>query len=433
MPEPLNDCVLEHDMKQSDQPMTPTLQATEKPPEVIVPTPPKADDRAGFYKLAWLVLVIGALYFAKAVLVPLALAILLTFALVPLVKRLERLRLSRVAAVLAIILFGILLTCSLGWMFERQFTELAAKWPEYRVNIQTKIRNIARWSDKLEGLRTEVGRTLSDEPSNAPSPGVPAPAGASPETSLPASVRIASERTPLLESAALYLEGLMSPFATALMVFIMLIFLLLNWEDMRDRTLFLLTDSKNQFTRDALSDAAARVSRFLVTQSVINLCFGVMAALGLWIIHVTIGGRATLGFILAAGLLCGVFRFIPFVGVWIGAIFPLTFIFAAYPSNVVFLDTLAMFLALELFTAQVIEPRWLGASTGISATGIMLSTVFWTWLWGPMGLLVSTPLTTLLVVIGKHLPRFRSLYTLLADRRELDLSLHGKKTSDVTH
>jgi predicted PurR-regulated permease PerM len=231
-------------------------------------------------------------------------------------------------------------------------------------------------------------------------------------------VRLSPEPTSLLESAALHVEELLSPFATALMTVVILTFMLLNWEDLRDRALSVVSDSMIQATRDTFHEATRRVSRFLVAQSIINLCFGVMAAFGLWAIGETLGGRTTVSTAVAAGFLCGVLRFIPYFGVWIGAVFPLAFTFAAYPDNAAFLVALVMFLALEVFTAQIIEPHWLGASVGISATGIILSTVFWTWLWGPIGLLLSTHLTVLLVVAGKHLPTFRYVYVLLADRQE---------------
>jgi predicted PurR-regulated permease PerM len=371
----------------------------------------------GIGRLASFVLVIGALYFAKAVLVPLALAVLLTFALVPMVTRLERLGIGRAASVLLVVICGLSATCSLGWMGERELAEVIARWPEYRANFHHKAGNVLRWADRLEGYRAKIGEALAGESADQTDP-----PPATPTTTPPMVVRLAPDHTSLIESAALHAEQLMAPFATAFTVVVILIFLLLNWEDMRDRMLSLLTEDENHVARDALADAAKRVSRFLETQSIINFAFGITAAIGFWIIHITLGGRATGAFAITAGILCGVLRFIPYVGVWIGAALPLAFMFAAYPTNVIFVVTLAMLLALEIFTSQVIEPRWLGASAGISATAVMLSIVFWTWLWGPVGLLLSTPLTVLLVVMGKHLPRFRYLYVLLADCRELDLT-----------
>jgi predicted PurR-regulated permease PerM len=384
-----------------------------------------------FYRVATLVLAIGALYFAKAVLVPLALAILLTNLFVPAVTRLERLHLSRLASVLIVILCGLSVTCSLGWIVNQEFTDTVARWPEYRANIRDKCRGLIQWADRLEGYRSEIGETLRGESDSGSgelsgTPSHEAPIKHSTVTTSvgeavqppPVLVRLSPEPTSLLDSVALHVEELLTPFMTALMTVVILTFMLLNWEDLRDRALSLISDSMIQVTRDTFHEATKRVSRFLVTQSIINVCFGVTAAFGLWAIHATLGGRAAVSTAVAAGFLCGVLRFIPYFGVWIGAIFPLAFTFAAYPDNAAFLATLVMFLALEVFTAQIIEPRWLGASVGISATGIVLSTVFWTWLWGPIGLVLSTPLTVLLVVAGKHLPIFRYVYVLFADRRE---------------
>ncbi|HUO07965.1 MAG TPA: AI-2E family transporter [Phycisphaerae bacterium] len=393
----------------------------------------KSDEARGFFRLASPVLIICILYFGKAVLEPFAMAFLLTFALVPAVTWLERLRLRRLVSVLVVIVCGLLLTCSVGWIVKREVVKVAAQWPEFRLSVRGKVHDFKQWTDSLEGLRTEITDAFSDESSagNGPSSDAPThestlspnstpPAGTMKDKEPPISVRISPEPTSVVGSAGLYIQALMIPLAAALLVVVMLIFMLLRWEDLRDRAISIIGASRNQVARDTIREAAKRVSRFLVAQSVINICFGATAAVGLWVIHLTVGGRASVAAAITAGLVCGVLRFIPYVGVWIGACVPLAFTFAAYPNNAVFLVTLAMFLLLEAIFAQVIEPRWLGASVGISPTGIMMSTVFWTWLWGPMGLLLATPLTVSLVVMGKHIPRFRYLYVLLADRRDLD-------------
>jgi predicted PurR-regulated permease PerM len=360
----------------------PTLENTNDPSNTHKP---KSDEGQMFFRLAALVILVAALYFARAILVPFALAVLLTFVLVPVVTRLERLglrqwRLGRPASVLIIILCGLALAGSVGLIVQREFTEVAARWPEYRVNIVNKLRDGAH----LGSLSVDI---------------LPEPAA-------------------LLESAVHHADLLTTPFAAALLVAVMLVFMLLSWEDLRDRALSLISESQTRVARETIQEAATRVSRFLLAQTIINLCFGAAAAICFWIIHITLGGRATTTFVVAAGFLAGVLRFIPYIGIWIGASLPLLFTFAAYPNNSVFLVTLAMFVGLELFTGQFVEPNCLGASAGISATGVMISTVFWTWLWGPIGLLLSTPLTVLLVVMGKHTHRFKYLHTLFANARE---------------
>jgi methylmalonyl-CoA mutase cobalamin-binding subunit len=170
-------------------------------------------------------------------------------------------------------------------------------------------------------------------------------------------------------------------------------------------------------TTDALDDAATRISRFLIAQALINFCYGALVASGLWIIDLTLGGgRNGLATALLAGVLCGVLRFVPYVGPWIGAALPLGLAFAAFPGNSVFLVTLAMFVGIELVVSQAVEPHLIGSSTGISPVSVLVATVFWTWLWGPIGLLLSTPITVLLVVMGKYVPQLEVLDVLLGDK-----------------
>jgi predicted PurR-regulated permease PerM len=203
-----------------------------------------------------------------------------------------------------------------------------------------------------------------------------------------------------------------------MLVYAMLAFMLLRWELVRDRLLLLMGASRSAAMRRTIEEATDRVSRVLVTQCVINGCFGALAALGIWTVHGVFGGHASVATAVAAGLLCGILRFIPLIGIWIGAGLPLLMTFAAYPGNAPSVALLGVFVLLELVTVQVVEPRYLGAQAGVSPPGILISTVFWTWLWGAAGLLLSTPLTVLLVVMGKHIPALRQVHILLADRHE---------------
>ena len=167
--------------------------------------------------------------------------------------------------------------------------------------------------------------------------------------------------------------------------------------------------------RESLGEATASVSRCLFMQSFINLSFGADGGFrDCWLIHITVGGHAIVSTTVLAGFFCGVCRFIPYIGVWIGASLPLLFTFAAYPSNTPFLLTLTMFLLLELITGQIIEPRWLGSIVGISPMGMLMSVVFWTWLWGPVGLLLSMPITLVLVMMGKYARALRPLNILFS-------------------
>jgi CheY-like chemotaxis protein len=174
-------------------------------------------------------------------------------------------------------------------------------------------------------------------------------------------------------------------------------------------------------TTEALDDAATRISRFLVAQSLINASYGVLVFIGLWFIDMIVGGgRNGVVTALLAGSLCAVLRFVPYVGAWLGAALPLALAFAAFPGNGVFFSTLGMFIVVEVVVSQAVEPKLLGSSTGIAPMAVLVATVFWTWLWGPIGLLLSTPLTVLLVVMGKYVPQLEFLDVLLGDRPVLD-------------
>jgi hypothetical protein len=174
-------------------------------------------------------------------------------------------------------------------------------------------------------------------------------------------------------------------------------------------------------TTQAFDDAASRISRFLTAQSLINISYGGVIAVGLWLIDITMGGGQG-GFrtALLAGLICAVMRYIPYIGPWLGAAVPLALAFAAFPGNGVFFVTLAMFVGMEIFVSQAVEPHVLGSSTGVSPMAVLVSAVFWTWLWGPIGLLLSTPLTVLLVVMGKYVPQLAMLDVLLGDEPVLN-------------
>ena len=206
------------------------------------------------------------------------------------------------------------------------------------------------------------------------------------------------------------------PLATAGLVIVFAIFMMLKREDLRDRVIRLTSRGRVNFSTQAVDEAAARISRYLLTQLCINTAYGLAVALGLWIIGLTLGA-AEGGFpnVLLWALLCGVLRFVPYVGPVIGAAFPLAIAFGFFHNNSIFLVALMMFVGLEIFVSQFIEPQLYRSSTGISALAILVSAVFWTAVWGPSGLLLSMPLTVMLVVMGKYVPQLKFLDILLGD------------------
>jgi predicted PurR-regulated permease PerM len=384
--------------------------------------------------------VVASLYYARDILIPLALAVLLTFLLNPLVSLLEKWRLGRVTPVFLTVLLAMGAVGLLGWVLEAQFVSMANKLPDLRGDIQRKIANLRGLSGELGKATRNVEKTVrevadpsSTQPATVPSPpgatpapqaifsrpGAPALPQASPQNPLP--VRNYPEALPATSSITGILIQTLRPLATAGLVIVFAIFMLLKREDLRDRVIRLTSRGRVNFSTQAVNDAAARISRYLLTQLFINAAYGLTVALGLWVIGVTLGASEG-GFpnVLLWALLCGVLRFVPYVGAVIGAAFPLAIAFGFFHGNNIFLVALAMFIGLEICVSQFIEPLLYRASTGISALAILVSAVFWTAVWGPSGLLLSMPLTVLLVVMGKYVPQLKFLDILLGDEPVLE-------------
>jgi predicted PurR-regulated permease PerM len=375
-----------------------------------------------FYVLVSVAIVMAMLYFAQSVFIPFALATLFAFLLAPLVTRAERWGLGRTFATLLVVAVGLSFIASLGWIMERQFAEVAGRLPEYRQSIQEKFQGFMRSGRFVTKVSDEIQSTVKDITTNsAATTRLAAPVSAPATTENPWPVRVVSDPASPITLAIEYVGSIFSPLVTTGIVIVFVIFILFRREDLRERMIQLLGEGHLSTTTEALDEAARRVSRFLMAQSIINLSFGAMVALGIWIIDGTVGGdRNGFRMALLAGILCAALRFIPYVGVWIAATLPLSIAFAVFPGNGVFFATLAMFVGLEILAGQFIEPRLLGASTGLSPIAVLAAALFWSWLWGPIGLLLSTPLTVLLVLMGKYVPRLQFLDVLLGDKPTLD-------------
>lgn len=398
-----------------------------------------------FYAFASVAILLALLYFGQEVLIPLALAVLIAFLLAPVVNALERLRLGRVASALLVVLAGLALAVGFGWVVEQRLVEIVNKLPEYRQGIQTKLHRLTRSGGVLEKATEEFRQTVhppattrAAATTQAVAPGgavitaatsndserptaISTPALKAPSPDEPWPVRLYPRPATALDLVGQYVGKLLSPVATAGLVIVFIIFILIGRENLRDRMILLAGGGRLHVTTQALDDAATRVGRFLTAQSLINVSYGAVIALGLWIIDRTIGdGQGGVRTALLAGMICAVMRYVPYIGPWLGAAVPLGLAFAAFPGNGVFLVTLAMFVGIEIVVSQVVEPNVLGSSTGVSPMAVLVSAVFWTWLWGPIGLLLSTPLTVLLVVMGKHVPQLAVLDVLLGDEPVLD-------------
>jgi predicted PurR-regulated permease PerM/methylmalonyl-CoA mutase cobalamin-binding subunit len=371
---------------------------------------------SGIWGLLLLAFVVAALYFGRSVFVPIALAALITFLLSRLVTRLER-WIGRIAAVLVTVIAMFTIFAGASWVIGRQVVDLADKMPDYQANIVAKIRSLklpaggplARFSSSVHMLQNELAAP-SPAPSTDRARGDSATRTAPPVAS-PIPVKIIEGRSAIPQLMQETLSAILSPLGTAALVLLLVIFMLLKREDLRGRLIRLVGQGRISTTTRAMEDAGRRVSRYLSTQFLVNTCYGICVAVGLQFIGVP---NAALW-----GVLAGVLRFIPYVGPWAGALLPVLLSFAISSSWFIPLMTIALFIVLEAIVSNFVEPWLYGANTGVSPIALIISAVFWTWIWGPVGLVLSTPLTVCLAVIGRHVPRLESLGTLLSEDQAL--------------
>jgi len=342
------------------------------------------------------VLVIVVLYWAQAVLVPIALAVLLTFVLTPAVGWLER-WLGRVTAVLAAATLVFIVLGLAGWGLARQMDHLANDLPTYRGNILAKIADVRgagkggsveKLQKTLEGIKTDLGQS-----------GAPKGTASRP-------VVVTSELATGFPGFS-WLGPIVGPLGTAGLVLAMVIFMLLERRDLRDRLIGLFGHGQLTVTTKAFDEAGTRVSRQLLMQSLVNLFYGVAAGLGLYALGVP--------YPLVWATLGAALRFIPYIGPVIGAGAPIVVSLAALPGWSGPLWVVGLFVVLELFTNLVLETVLYAGAAGVSQVALLVSLAFWTWLWGPLGLLMATPLTVCLVVLGKHVPGLEFVGMLMAD------------------
>lgn len=356
----------------------------------------------------FILLAIAALYFGQDIFVPFTLAVLLSFMLAPPVLWLRRIGLSRVIAVMLVVATAVAFIGGISALVGTQVVALANNLPAYQSTMLQKIRNF-RASAAGEGVvdRTttvikNLGRELSEDDEAETRQVVPK---SRPESE-PLPVRIElPEQTPL-EILRGVMGSAVGPIATAGLVIVFVFFVLLSPGDLRDR-LIRLTGSEFHRSTEAMNDAAARVGRYLLMQLVVNASYGIPLGIGLYLIGVP-------GAFLWA-LMATLLRFIPYLGPVIAALFPLTMAFAVDPGWSMFFWALALVLVLELISNNVIEPWLYGSSTGITPMAVILSAIFWTLLWGPVGLILATPLTVCLVVVGRYVPQLKFIEVLLGN------------------
>ncbi len=359
-----------------------------------------------------IVLAIGGLYFGRDIFIPFALAILLSFALTPVVNWLRRLKLPRIAAVLVAVTFAFIIIGGIGFVVGRQLVQLADNLPAYQTTITQKIRSLQQSTSGGGGVVEKVTTTLEglgNEISGKEKAGDAASRGETvlgrPAPQEPVTVRLEPPSARPLEIIQKIVGPLIAPLATAGLVIIFVIFVLLERKDLRDRFIKLAGAGDLQKSTQAINDAAARVSRYLLMQLVVNLTYAIPIGIALYFIGVP---NAILW-----GLLAAVLRFIPYLGPFLAALFPVALAIAVDPGWTMLFWVVGVFLVAELISNNFIEPWLYGSSTGLSSLAIIMAAIFWTTIWGPVGLFLATPLTVCLVVIGRYVPQLEFLGVLL--------------------
>jgi predicted PurR-regulated permease PerM len=362
------------------------------------------------------VIIVSVLYLGREIFVPVALAILLSFVLAAPVSQLQRLRVPRGIAVVGVVLFAFAVIFALGSLIASQLNRLAGELPQYQSTIQGKIqsvRGVAGGSSTLEraeGMLQDLSKELN-KPKNGASPKAANPVAAGGRSVTPVPVEVLQPDPGTLESLRSLIAPLVSPLATTGIIVIFVIFILIQREDLRNRLIRLAGSHDLQRTTAALDDAAGRLSRLFLNQLLINTGFGVLIGVGLWIIGIP---SAVLW-----GILAAVLRFVPYIGSIIAAAFPLVLAVAVDPSWTMLAWTAVLFFVIEPAIGQVVEPMVYGRSTGLSPVAVVVSATFWTALWGPIGLVLATPLTVCLVVLGRHVERLAFLDVMFGDRPAL--------------
>jgi predicted PurR-regulated permease PerM len=358
---------------------------------------------------------IVALYFARDILIPLAFAVVLTFVLTPLVAFLERLRFGRVPSVAVVVLVTIAAVGCVTWVIAVQLVNVARELPSYRPNIHAKMVALRIPTKGPLGMAAnslrEIARELSSQdalPAEALPPEdnrKPPPTPGSPD--LPLSVRISPQPAGGLDYLRDLIQPVLRPLALTGLVIIFTVFMLIKRFDLRQRLFGLVGLGQINVLTQALDDAAERVSRYLLMQVLVNACFGALFGIGLYGIGVP---NAALW-----GVVAGLLRIVPYVGAMIAAVLPIALALAAFPGWLPSLLVVLLFGTLELVIANFVEPWLYGANTGISSLALLVAAAFWTSLWGAAGLILSTPLTVCLVVIGRYVPQLAFLHVLLRD------------------
>lgn len=357
--------------------------------------------------------VLALLYFGRGVLIPLTVALMLSLLIAPLVRRLRRVGVGHTPSVLVAVLTFALVVAAAAGVLGTQVLRMAASLPQYQRTIQQKLRNLDEMTvGRLDALTDEASRLIESHPLSG---GSTEPSGTGNVTSgtAPLPVELRQPRASPLQFIARVLASVWVPIESTGIVLVVLVFVLLEQEALRDRFIRVAGGTDIRLTTLALNDAGQRLSRFFVSQFAVNLGVGVAIAVGLAALGVP---QAILW-----GALAMLLRFVPYVGVWIAALMATALAFAVVPGWTLAFSTLGLFIVVELLAGQAVEPNLYGHATGLSPLSVVVAAIFWSALWGPIGLVLSTPLTLCLLVIGHHIRALNFLDLLLGDTQALTL------------
>jgi predicted PurR-regulated permease PerM len=352
-----------------------------------------------------IVLVVAVLYFAREIFIPLALAVLFSFLLAPLVTRLRHLGLWRMPSVMIVVALAFAILAVIGSLVTVQLTDLGRKMPEYQHNIHQKLQSIRDSSKGTLGRITRVAHDISEELKPAPA------SQTAPGDQKPVPVEIRQGDISPLQVVPKVLGSLFGGLIMLVMVVVFVIFMLAQQEDLRDRVIRLVGWRQLNMTTRALDEAGQRVSRYLVAQLLVNVAFGIPAGVALYFLGVPNP--------ILWGVLAALLRYIPYLGIWVAAMMPAAVVFAIDPGWVKPLAVCGIYAGIDLMMYNFVEPLVYGNTTGLTPLAILIAAVFWAWLWGAVGLLLAVPLTVCLAVIGRYVPSMRFLGVLLSDEEVL--------------
>jgi predicted PurR-regulated permease PerM len=329
------------------------------------------------------------------------------------VNLLQRLRLWRAPAVILTVLAALGLLGLFGTLIGSQAASLTVNAPQYARTIETKVQGVQGFAvARLASITKELGGSRPIARPRAASPTLAAPSSTTPsDQRRPVQVEVVQGSTSPFSIARTVLEPILGPLETTVIVLIVAIFVLMQKEDLRDRFIRVFGSSDLHRTTRAIDDAGQRLSKYFLSQLAVNSCFGVVIGLGLWLIGIPSPAMW--------GVMAGLLRFVPYIGPFLAAVAPAALGAAVDPGWSMALEVVALFVIIEPLTGYVVEPLLYGHSTGLSPVSVIVSAIFWTWLWGPIGLIMSTPLTLCLVVMGRHVKSLEFFDVLLGDRPAL--------------